>query len=537
MSKHTPFTERVFRWLPSLGLFLCAAACVLLTLLAFSSLSRLAVTMVVAATVASLLAYGRISRWQAGYSLVGYLMLLLAWGLFMPGVAALLLLTPLGIGLVSRRYAYALLILYAGALAGMGMTFTIILWLPRALLAVPTICCLLIAVGYAVRHIRTTPPSAPRRCKTRSAALALVAILMLGAVLQVFHEPIADTVARSCPVGWSEALMRLGVFPATEVENALLRRTPDALKPHLLATMLTQRHDHWRGWRDERVQKGIALLCTFAEETSPEQEPILREAMAFYVDEGFFGERDAVFRTMAAHRYAQDSSGASRPDGRCLQALLRCGVSPEMRDSEGNSLLIKAVSQHTVLNSRLLLEAGADANSPDKEGAPPLVRAVRENQPEIIRLLLASGADAQYRDAQGRTLLHLAAIQNAPDSVPPLLEAKVPLQARDGLGATPLHYAAFLTGETACTALRARGVDKTADSLLSLCSTEPVRHPSLKTLCQKLVSNYWKAVTGRQEERRRLLEILMQAGADPFAEDAQRLTPLHYARAVPCNWK
>ncbi len=93
------------------------------------------------------------------------------------------------------------------------------------------------------------------------------------------------------------------------------------------------------------------------------------------------------------------------------QVLLDCGIDPNLRDSDGNTMLHLANNQDVV---SVLLKGGADINAKNHQGFSPLAMQLR-NIPRhvdfgaIVRLLLQNGADPDYQNpVDGNTLYHYA---------------------------------------------------------------------------------------------------------------------------------
>ena len=171
--------------------------------------------------------------------------------------------------------------------------------------------------------------------------------------------------------------------------------------------------------------------------------------------------------------------------------LIEAGVDPNVQDGKGVTPLHYAAA-HNVNPDVIvaLLEAGADPNvRDDKEGATPLFFGLANiDNPAVIGTLVKAGADIETRSKSGGTPLHMAATKGLMVMVSALLDADADPMARDeALGATPLHFAAI------------EAADPATGSLLADLDT-------------------WGVVN-----------LLVEAGADPDARDKENATPLHWA--------
>ena len=76
-----------------------------------------------------------------------------------------------------------------------------------------------------------------------------------------------------------------------------------------------------------------------------------------------------------------------------LSGYLRSGISADLTDPAGNSLLMLAAYHSRPDTVKLLIEAGADLDRVNDRGQSPLAGAVFKNDLEVVRLLAAAGAD------------------------------------------------------------------------------------------------------------------------------------------------
>jgi ankyrin repeat protein len=84
---------------------------------------------------------------------------------------------------------------------------------------------------------------------------------------------------------------------------------------------------------------------------------------------------------------------ARHGDSTRLAAYLDAGVSPDLANDKGESLLMLAAYHGHVDAVCVLLGRGADPNRANDRGQTPLAGAVFKAEPEVIQTLVAAGAD------------------------------------------------------------------------------------------------------------------------------------------------
>lgn len=138
--------------------------------------------------------------------------------------------------------------------------------------------------------------------------------------------------------------------------------------------------------------------------------------------------------------------------------LLEMGLVPNLRDGQGNSLLMLASYHgHHELTRRLLLHGG-DPQLPNDRGQIPLAGAAFKGDVEMVRLLIEFGADVNATRPDGKTPLMFAAMFDRVEIIDLLLEhgAVASAQTADGASAQDLahvmgakHAAAHLAAKRA----------------------------------------------------------------------------------------
>ncbi|MFI5803869.1 ankyrin repeat domain-containing protein [Streptomyces sp. NPDC051561] len=76
-----------------------------------------------------------------------------------------------------------------------------------------------------------------------------------------------------------------------------------------------------------------------------------------------------------------------------LAAYIDAGVSPDLTNEQGQTLVMLAAYHGHAASVEALLARGADANRANDRGQTPLAGAVFKGEDEVVAALLAGGAD------------------------------------------------------------------------------------------------------------------------------------------------
>ena len=87
-----------------------------------------------------------------------------------------------------------------------------------------------------------------------------------------------------------------------------------------------------------------------------------------------------------------------RSDSTYLSFLLARGADINLKDGEGNTALMLAVTGNFAAGVDLLVGRKANINLANGQGETPLIRAVQMRNLEIVRVLLAANADPDQTD-------------------------------------------------------------------------------------------------------------------------------------------
>jgi ankyrin repeat protein len=231
-------------------------------------------------------------------------------------------------------------------------------------------------------------------------------------------------------------------------------------------------------------------------------------------------------------------------NAQAVRALLANGAEVNAANSErGQTALMWAAAQKHPEVVRELIEAGADIHARSNGGFTPLLFAVRAGDSESSEILLAAGADIEVIGPRGMTPLVLASASGHEALGIFLLEKGADPNARDEDGATALHYSALM-GITALNGVRYANyvdhifrpsLDELASALLAHGADPNVQFenmPSLGGDREPIGIGASPLLLAAATPDPDLMQILVEAGADPLLPTTANLTPLMVAAGV-----
>ncbi len=147
-----------------------------------------------------------------------------------------------------------------------------------------------------------------------------------------------------------------------------------------------------------------------------------------------------------------------------LARMIDRGVSMNLADARGNTLLMLACHHRNGDTARMLLSYGAEVDRRNRRGQTPLGAAACKGHADMVTLLLAQGAEIDADNSLGLTPLMLAALFGHTRIVEQLQSHGASLQRRNCLGLSAgfvLWLARGLARLRRCSAPARQAVSKT----------------------------------------------------------------------------
>ena len=226
-----------------------------------------------------------------------------------------------------------------------------------------------------------------------------------------------------------------------------------------------------------------------------------------------------------------------------IAKLLKQGAEVDARDQFKITLLKEAVDQRHIAAIRLLLEHKADPNAKDNWSYTPLLSAVWSESTEIIKLLVKHQADINGKNTAGTSLLRRAVDQKSIAMTKLLLELKADPNIKDRHHQDPL-FSAIRSGSVEIIELLIKhGADINGKPRTEYAEYAPLAYAVMYhqdaavRILIKAGANinkkdrYGVSILHKAARRGmpRVIEALIEAGADLEARDKWEKTPLDYA--------
>ena len=213
-----------------------------------------------------------------------------------------------------------------------------------------------------------------------------------------------------------------------------------------------------------------------------------------------------------------------------IKKAVNQGVDINIRDTDGNTLLMQAATYGTAEDLDFLLADGADAKAANKAGHTALMRAI----PDLakVKLLVEHGAEVNTSAASTTPLLIASGIRSAEDVVRYLILKGADVEATDMQGFDPVMAAALAGAPANMKLLLDAGASGAAGAKTRQLPAT-LRTSALDQTTRDLLRNRAEGVTALMSATRidcePCVRLLLKHGADARARTNAGLTALHYA--------
>jgi len=219
-----------------------------------------------------------------------------------------------------------------------------------------------------------------------------------------------------------------------------------------------------------------------------------------------------------------------RGDASSVRAAVEKGADVNIRDADGNTLLMQAATYGTAAAVDLLLAHGAGVNAANNAGHTALMRAI----PDLnkIKLLVDHGADVNLSAAGKTALLIAAGIRSAEDVVRYLIGKGADVKAIDAQGVDAVMAAASAGAAGNLKILLDAGASGSSGANIRQIRATPRSDKldeSTRDRLKKRAEGITALINAAHADCEKCVRLLLDHGADAKARTDAGLTALHYA--------
>ena len=223
-----------------------------------------------------------------------------------------------------------------------------------------------------------------------------------------------------------------------------------------------------------------------------------------------------------------------------VEALLAGKADINAKDGIGHTALMRAADMDKANVAQKLIEAKADLNATATNGNTALMMAVESGYKDVVKTLVEGGADPNITTADGNSVALMAAQGGYLELIPILGNAKADLN-RSNLVYTPLSYAIEQGNKELVEVLLQAGADpnakpKTDRAPLILAFDYPeIFSRLIEAKADPNVTNsvgQTALMVAVEGDSVERIEALIKAGANPNAKDSNGATALAQAQAM-----
>lgn len=177
-------------------------------------------------------------------------------------------------------------------------------------------------------------------------------------------------------------------------------------------------------------------------------------------------EKGAKFEVNKANRFGYSPLDMAIVFGATDAAEYLLKFNPEInkiRQLDGKTPLINAITRGRISIARLLIENGADIHVVDNDSYPVIYHAIKKGIIDIAKILIAKNVELVFKDNEGKTLLHLASLSGSYELTEILVKLIPEINAPDKYNKTALYYASKYGHQKIANLLIKNGAKETND--------------------------------------------------------------------------
>jgi ankyrin repeat protein len=200
------------------------------------------------------------------------------------------------------------------------------------------------------------------------------------------------------------------------------------------------------------------------------------------------------------------------------------GTDVNVAGPDGSTAVMYAAANGDLELVRALIKAGANVGLKNQFGTSALTEAAIIGSAPIIDALLKAGADPNFRTPDGETPLMAAARSGNVDAAKALLDAGADINAKEAWGGqSALMWAAAQSQAEMVKFLASKGANLNDHGKINQWERKVIQEPRPKDMNK---GGFTALHYAAREGCAVCVENLLAAGADPDAEDPDRMTPL-----------
>ena len=231
-----------------------------------------------------------------------------------------------------------------------------------------------------------------------------------------------------------------------------------------------------------------------------------------------------------------------------IKVLLKAGADLKIADADGDTCIHHAARNDCCTQViKSIITDGVDVNATNKYNETALLIACKEGKTDVIHILINARADPNIPDDKGATCIHHAVRKGcSKDALEAIVHLCTNVNATDKNNETALMIACKRGNKDAMNVLLTVGATNCCDPNGDTCLHYAVRNDCCTEVFQSLIThgvdvevtnmyNETALLIACKEGKNDAINVLLNAGADPYIPDGNGATCIHHAVGEGCN--